>query len=115
MNGKVDEYGRALLPIALRSEGDGTTTSLEAWVDTGFTGDLMLPRAQIKALGFTQIGDVNAGLGDGRTAKFDAFEGQIDWFGQPRKIDVLAHGGKFPLLGVKLLAGHVLTVDYEKC
>ena len=43
MTGKVDDYGRAMLPVGLSAAADGAVSPVEAWVDTGFTGQLMLP------------------------------------------------------------------------
>ena len=115
MTGKVDEYGRALLEVTLYRDAQSPALVVPAWIDTGFTGDMMLPRALVSSLGLPKTADVTAGLGDGKTARFDNHEGLIDWFGERRTIDVLANEGKFPLLGVRLLAGHFLSIDYEKC
>jgi hypothetical protein len=39
----------------------------------------------------------------------------VNWFGEIKRVDVLAHQGRFPLLGVALRAGHQLKIDYERC
>jgi hypothetical protein len=36
----------------------------------------------------------------------------IEWFAQVKQIEVIANTGQFPLLGVGLLRGCTLTVDY---
>lgn len=44
MTGVVDQAGRALLRIRLRRPVAGTESELNAWIDTGFTGELVLPQ-----------------------------------------------------------------------
>ena len=36
----------------------------------------------------------------------------IEWFGRVQQIDVIANTGTSPLIGVGLLQGHRLTIDY---
>ncbi|MCX7423572.1 MAG: hypothetical protein NT013_29110 [Planctomycetia bacterium] len=51
MNGTVDSQGRALSPVSVRPTPIGAETQINVWVDTGFTGDLVLPKDQIQRLG----------------------------------------------------------------
>ena len=44
MNGFVDTNGRALIQIDLRPTRIQKATPIEVWIDTGFTGDLVLPK-----------------------------------------------------------------------
>ncbi len=44
MTGSVDGSGRALVRIRLKNPSDATETELDAWIDTGFTGELVLPQ-----------------------------------------------------------------------
>ena len=37
----------------------------------------------------------------------------VEWFGMWKQIEVIASQGTFPLLGVGLLAGHHLEIDYK--
>ena len=41
MNGSVDDSGRALVRIRLKHPTDSTEAELDAWIDTGFTGELV--------------------------------------------------------------------------
>jgi len=115
MVGKVDEYGRALLPITIRRDASTEAQVIEAWIDTGFTGELMLPRNLIESRGLTEGGTEVAGLGDGSKVTLPRFKCCVNWFGEIKRVDVLAHQGRFPLLGVALRAGHQLKIDYERC
>lgn len=45
MNGLVDLNGRAILTVEVRSVTKASPVEIEVWVDTGFTGDLVLPRS----------------------------------------------------------------------
>jgi predicted aspartyl protease len=47
MIGRVDNSGRALLGIDVGAESASAMSSVEAWIDTGFTGDLVLPRVSL--------------------------------------------------------------------
>lgn len=40
MTGIVDGFGRAVIPIRMQRATDGAFVEIEAWIDTGFTGDL---------------------------------------------------------------------------
>jgi predicted aspartyl protease len=43
MTGVVDAAGRTLLRIHVRQPDTHNDTELDAWVDTGFTGELVVP------------------------------------------------------------------------
>ncbi len=44
MNGRVDEFGRALMAVSVRPPDVDESQEVEAWIDTGFNGDLVLPQ-----------------------------------------------------------------------
>ena len=113
MNGSVDSQGRALLPISLLHTPNGPATQLNVWVDTGFTGDLVLPKDQIEHLGLRACLIVQTTLADGSAATLDSFVAWIDWFGELQEVEVCASSGQNMLLGVRLMLGRRLVVDYE--
>ena len=113
MNGKVDEFGRALVPIRLRAATTSKPIELQVWIDTGFTGELVLPQRRIEQLGLSESALVSAGLGDGTERVLHAYSCMVEWFGSQRQIEVIASQGTYPLLGVGLLVGHRLKIDYE--
>ncbi len=113
MNGLVDSGGRALVRIGVKPSATATAVEIDAWVDTGFTGELVLPQERIAALLLPRSAVVKAELGDGSETVLDAYTCLIEWFGQARQIEVIAANvGKFPLLGVGLLQDRMLTIDY---
>lgn len=113
MRGFVDNGGRSLLAVQLRANGDSDSVEVEVWVDTGFTGDLVLPQAVIDALGLIQSGSVDAVLADGSQSELSTYSCLIQWFGTERNLEVIANAGDCPLLGVGLLLGFALRIDYR--
>ena len=113
MNGSVDSQGRALLPIDVRRTPDGSTTRIDVWVDTGFTGDLVLPKDQILRLGLPASAVVQTTLADGHEAEIESFIAWLDWFGELQEVEVCASSGQNMLLGVRLMLGRRLVVDYD--
>ncbi len=113
MNGLVDLQGRALLTMPIRNSPDGQATPVEFWVDTGFTGDLVLPKAQIEQLGLVVSSIIPTILADGREADVESFVAGLDWFGELQEVEVCASSGQNVLLGVRLMLGHRLVVDYN--
>lgn len=113
MNGSVDSQGRALLPIEVRQSQDGPGSRIDVWVDTGFTGDLVLPRDQIARLSLRASAVIQTTLADGREAEIESFIAWLDWFGEVREVEVCASSGQNTLLGVRLMLGRRLVVDYQ--
>ena len=50
MIGHVDNNGRALVTVTFRPSDVAATREIQAWIDTGFNGDLVLPQQQIDDL-----------------------------------------------------------------
>ena len=78
MNGKVDDSGRALVTICVRALEDAKPTDLTAWIDTAFTGELVIPRAVIESLGLNQSATVAAKLADGSEVVLETFSCLLD-------------------------------------
>ena len=113
IHGHVDNAGCALIQITVQPTPTAPGVDLDAWVDTGFTGELVLPQDKIATLGLPRSAVVKAELGDGSETMLDVYTCLVAWFGRMQQIEVIAaNTGKFPLLGVGLLLGHTLTVDY---
>ncbi|MDP6115409.1 MAG: clan AA aspartic protease [Planctomycetota bacterium] len=113
MNGSVDEGGRALIQIEVAAAAQGRSTRLTGWIDTGFTGELVLPESMVTDLGLKKAGTVNAALGDGSTVLMDLYICFINWCGEQKQIVAAANSGQYPLIGVGLLQGKRLEVDYS--
>lgn len=113
MNGLVDHRGRALLTVPIRTTADGPESPIDLWVDTGFNGDLVLPRQLIEQLGLLESSVVKAAMGDGRKAEIETYRAWINWFGEDLDVEVIVSSGQNALLGVRLMLGRRLVVDYR--
>jgi len=73
VNGFIDENGRALLSVEVRQNPTMNAVAIEVWVDTGFTGDLVLPQDAIHSLCLDRSGSVDAILADGSQIELDTY------------------------------------------
>lgn len=83
------------------------------WVDTGFTGELVLPHPVIEALRLSKSGSVDAILADGSGIELSTYTCFIDWFDTKRRVEVVENEGDRALLGVGLLVGCELCANYR--
>jgi len=113
MRGSIDEDGRALLTLRIGPGSESQPVAIAAWIDTGFTGDLVLPQATIDALALRQSGSVDAILADGSQIEVKTYTCLVNWFGAERRLEVIANDGDYPLLGVGLLLGLELRANYH--
>src|SRR5205085_2034532 len=86
MTGAVDDFGRALVPVRLKKPATGKLAKVQAWIDTGFTGELVLPKTLVNSLGLTRANVVKAELGDGSEAVIHTYGCELEWFGEPKLI-----------------------------
>ena len=113
MNGRVDKFGRAMVSVSIRPSDVPAAHAVQAWIDTGFNGDLVLSQQQIDDLELRPSGTLKAILADGTAVALQRYTCLIDWFGEDRDLEVVANTGEHPLLGVGLLSGHDLHVSYR--
>jgi clan AA aspartic protease len=113
MTGTVDGFGRALLRIRLRHPTTNAATELDAWVDTAFTGELAVPQTQLTSLNLPLGPAVRAALADGSEVDLETHRCHLDWFGAWKTVELIASDGQHPLLGIGLLVGHELHIDYR--
>ena len=113
MNGEVDNSGRAIVLLLVRASADTDATRLAAWVDTAFTGDLVIPRETINRLALRQSAAVTAGLADGTQVVLETYSCVIEWFDRHRIVEVVENDGQVPLLGVGLLRDRRLEINYR--
>ena len=114
MKGVVDELGRALVTLSVRANPDVESMDIEAWIDTAFNGELVIPAQIIEAAQWEQTAGIEARLADGNTVMLESFTCILSWFGEDRAVEVIANNGEFALLGIGLLSGHRLVVDYTQ-
>ncbi len=113
MNGEVDSSARALIVLRVRSSQNAEAAPLIAWVDTAFTGELVIPQRTVETLGLQRSAAVTAGLADGTRVVLETYSCVVEWFGRERIVEVVGNDGQFPLLGVGLLHDRRLEIDYR--
>ena len=89
---------------------DDESGFIDAVIDTGFTGQLVLPPEAVDRLGLPGRGRQRAILADGRTVEVNVYLARVIWHGRERAVQVLATEGG-PLVGMALLRGSRLRVD----
>ena len=90
---------------------DGLARSAEVYVDTGFSGDLTLPKLAIERLSLLPNDAVNMQIGDGAYATFTTYQAAILWRGAPREFTVL-ESEIWPVIGIGLLGQCNLSIDF---
>ena len=112
MNGFVDDQLRALLRVPVSASRDGGRTDLVAWIHTAFNGGLAIPRRHVAVLGLSKQSSAEAILADGRSVELEMFACFLDWFGNTYETQIAASDGEYPLLGMALLDGRQLQIEY---
>ncbi|MGL4621187.1 MAG: clan AA aspartic protease [Chroococcidiopsis sp.] len=107
--GNVNTNREAIIQIAVLSDSK-QIKAVKTVIDTGYTGDLMLPKAIINELGLTLRGIQDAILGDGSLKMFEMYAGSVIWDGQVRRVEVNASETEF-LVGMGLLEEYKLEID----
>ena len=113
ITGRVSESLDLLVPIEV-SDKNGVFLPLEMVLDTGFNGDLALPREVIQNLGLTYRGQTSLTLATGEEATMSNYDGVVLWHGQPRGVVVIETASE-SLIGMALLVGSRITVDARIC
>lgn len=107
--GNVNINREAVIQIAVLSDSK-QVKAVRAVIDTGYTGDLMLPTAIVNELGLTLRGIQDATLGDGSLTMFEMYAGSVIWDGQVRRVEVNASETEF-LVGMGLLEEYKLEIE----
>jgi clan AA aspartic protease len=107
MQGKVNQNCEATIPVILRNID--IMKSVDAVIDTGFSGFLTLPSNIIAELDLTWKGRDVATLGDGTACIFEVYIASIIWDGEYRFIDI-NESETVPLIGMRLLRGYDLRI-----
>ncbi|NJP11545.1 MAG: clan AA aspartic protease [Leptolyngbyaceae cyanobacterium RU_5_1] len=109
MSGYVNVNREAIIQVTIVGASN-PLKSVRAIIDTGFTGDLTLPRDVIDELGFTLRGFQRVILGDGSVQYFEMFVGVVIWDGQMREAEINA-AETDSLVGMGLLEDYKLEVE----
>jgi clan AA aspartic protease len=107
--GFLSEDREPILPLEIRGP-DGART-FEAIVDTGFNGALILPASWIDALGLPQFGTEPVVLADGSRTVSPVYRGYVIL--EDEVHEAIVAEGPTPLLGIDLLWGFSLDVEFQ--
>ena len=92
---------------------EGDFEWLDVVVDTGFDGELSLPRETIQRLDLSYERLASVSLADEQRIQANACYAVVSWHGSLREVVVLEIAGE-PLIGMSLLLGSRLTVDARR-
>ena len=107
--GVVNSTREAVIQIAIVGE-QKQLKSLPAIIDTGYTGDLTMPKSIILELGWLRLGVQEAILGDGSSHDFEVYAGMIIWDGNFKRVEVNASTNG-SLIGIGLVEGWKLEIE----
>lgn len=88
----------------------GLTAGVDVVVDTGFTGELVLPIQTVSSLGLQWAYEGTATLADGSTQKVDYHIAEVGWGSVWVQVFAMALGSE-SLLGMEFMDGKRLTVE----
>ena len=108
MQGYVNKNYEATILIVVRN--NDKLKSINAVIDTGFTGFLSLPNEIITELDLPWSYRDRGTLGDGSEVLFDIYDAIAIWDGKSQEIEVNS-AETDPLIGMSMLRGYRLQVD----
>ena len=94
------------------ANSSGAFDPLEVVIDTGFNGDLALPRDVVRRLGLAYRGHFNFTLATGEVARLPNYEGVVPWHGRTLEVEILETESE-SLLGMELLMGSKITIHAQ--
>ncbi len=112
MQGIVDQSCEATIRLVV-GNADSLRQTINAVIDTGFTGFLTLPLSMLTSLNLRAYRREAGTLGDGSTCIFDVYRGSVIWDGAFRRIDINA-SETTPLVGMSLLYGYPGLIYWKK-
>lgn len=107
--GIVSDEGRPLIRLHVKGQDE---EEIEAWLDTGFDGFLMLPLEIVRRLGLEVSVVVDIELADGSQVEAQSYDAVINWQGQLHQIQVIETQGRM-LAGLRLLRNQELRVWFS--
>jgi len=89
---------------------NSTTHTVEVVLDTGFEGELALPRSVLATFGAASRGAAGFNLADGTPVMGGLYSLVIEWDGLPRVVEAIDIASE-PLAGLELIRNHRLEAD----
>jgi len=110
--GRVGADLRPIVPIVVQG-ANGQERKISVLLSTGFGAALLLPPAEVAALGLPQTGARTVEFPDGRRVEATTHPARILLAGEARDVDILA-GGWEPRMGLKLLQGYRISMRFTE-
>ena len=112
LQGSIDDKNQLWIPITVT--GQHSHVEISALIDTGFTGELLLPLRIAVPLGLSLTGVADCHLANGSISQQMLFSASMSWGTQTRQVTVNVVDVEDALIGGGLLHGYVLTVDFQQ-
>lgn len=109
MFGRVNQRREAILKLVIIGD-ENNKIAVDAVIDTGFNGDLILPIEIVSELGLVPQGYQKATLGDGTISQFRVYAATVIWDGYRKLVEVNSATTGI-LIGMGLLDGYKLEVN----
>ena len=109
IEGKVDDNLEARIELSLELLG-GDVAVIDATIDTGYSGKLVLPRSLLEESGLPMLTLRRVMLADGTFDEWPRYDAVVLWHGVRTHVDILGSEGEI-LVGMELMKGSRLTID----
>ena len=110
--GSIDQKNQLWVELTIYG-GNGEKT-IKALLDTGFTGELLLPLKIAVPLSLKLAGASDCQLADGSISNQTVFYAKVKWGTSEKDVTVNVVDVEHPLIGGGLLHGYTLIADFEK-
>ncbi|HXF05435.1 MAG TPA: hypothetical protein VNM72_08470 [Blastocatellia bacterium] len=109
IRGYVNADDEAVIEVEIIGSG-----LIEAVIDTGFSGFLVLPRTHPYSSTLPVVASETYDVAGGQRVTFDVALGKIHWMGQAMLVEILLSPGAEVLIGTQVFRGQRLEIDYDK-
>ena len=113
IHGSISLTRHATLPVSILNHGSDQFITFNFVVDTGFTGWLQLPEADVRRLDLPLVDQVDSQLADGRIVKANVHAATVSWLGNQTTVNLISAEGNIPLVGAGLLWGSAMSIEWE--
>ena len=110
--GRIGADLRPMIPIVVQG-ANGQEKKIPVLLSTGFGEALLLPPAEVAALGLPQMGVRTAMFPDGSRIEATIHPARILLAGESQDVDILA-GGWEARMGLKLLQGYRISMRFTE-
>lgn len=111
--GSINQARQATLSLSIFDAASQQLVSFNLVIDTGFNGDVQLPRSEIARLNLPQIGMTVAELADGGFVESRMYDAIVLWQGARKAVKVIDGAEGIPLVGSSLLWGTAMTIEWQ--